>query len=365
MAKLSKGLQRFFELMRDHAIGDVLTRDEILIATGWSESSFTTYLRKNKFSAFLEITPNGRFKVLKHGPSLTEGDVQGALSQVTPQAMALLKGEKIVGSSATYVLARQIGQGAVGHVWEATTEATGQRVALKIVNPRIDLLEPEAFDEVRERFRREARHGLKLQDDAVIRYIDHGTHRKAPFLVMELAIESVADMLERGPLSVEQSASLISRCVSALRYLHSQHCIHRDVKPANILKCARGFVLGDLGIARWSDLNPSFTNAGTLTRTAVQLGSWYYMAPEQQSTPHEAVPLSDVYALGVTWYELLTAKTPPPPPVFAAQRAPSPCANAELHRMISKMTAFDPEDRPGLAEIASFASSLEAKRRRK
>lgn len=365
MAKLSKGLQRFYELMRQHTIGDTLSREDLLAATEWSESSFTTYLRKNKLASFLEVRPDGRFRVLKHGPSLTEADVQGALSQVTPQAMALLKGEKLVGNNGTYLLERPIGQGAVGHVWEVTKEGTTDRYALKVVNPRIDLLEPMAFEDVSARFQREARNGLKLRHDAIIQYIDQGSYRKAPFLTMELAAESAAKMLAREPFSLSASAAVILRCVAGLTYLHEQHCIHRDVKPANILRSAKGFVLGDLGIARWSDLNPAFTSAGTLTRTAVQLGSWYYMAPEQQQEPHEAVAASDTYALGVTWYELLTAKTPPPPAVFAAQRTSPPCPNPDVHRMIGRMTAFDPEARPTLAEVAEFATALTAKARSK
>src|SRR5262249_7159287 len=153
--------------------------------------------------------------------------------------------------------------------------------------------------------------------------------------------------------------------ISGLRYLHDLHCIHRDIKPANILRCRSGFVLGDLGITKWSDLNPSFTGAGTLTRTSVQLGSWYYMAPEQQSAPHAAVYASDVYPCGLTWYELLTASRRPPPAVFAAQRTPPPCANAELHQLIGRMTAFEPASRPTLAEISEYVSSLGVKPRRK
>lgn len=359
MAKLGKGLQRFYDLLHVRKTGEFLSRDELLAATAWSESSLATYLRKNKLAPFLQLTPDGRFKTLRHGPSLSEADVQGSLSQVTPQAMSLLKGENLVGDDGTYVLIRQLGQGAIGHVWEVNKKGTSERFALKIVNPRVDLLEPSMFDNVSERFQREARNGIKLSNDAVVRYVDQGKHRNAPFLTMELATESAAGILSRGPLLIDATIPVIARCTEALMYLHGEHCVHRDVKPANILRCARGFVLGDLGIAKWSDLNPSFTSAGTLTRASVQLGSWYYMAPEQQTTPHEAIPASDVYSLGVTWYELLTGKNPSPA-AFAAQRTPSPCPSKEVHQMIGRMTSFDSDARPSLAGVAKFLATLVA-----
>lgn len=365
MAKLGKGLQRFYELMHSHLKGDIVTRDEILAATEWSDVSFVTYLKKNKFASFLEMTPDKRFKILRHGESLTEADVQGALSQVTPQGLTLLKGERLTGTDGTYVLIRQIGQGAVGHVWEVTKEGAKDRFALKVVNPRVDLLEPSILEDIRARFQREAHNGLKLRSDAIIRCIDQGKHRNAPFFTMELAAESVAGILLRGPLSIDATIPIISRCVVGLMCLHGENCIHRDVKPANILKLANGFVLGDLGIVKWSDLNPLFTSAGTLTRASVQLGSWYYMAPEQQNAPYKAVSASDIYALGVTWYELLTGKTPPSPAVFAAQRTPAPCANSQVHQMIGRMTAFEPESRPALTEVSDFIASLTDKPRRK
>ncbi len=361
MRKLGKGLQRFFEFMRDYDVGDIVTRDDLITATEWSESSFDTYLRKNKLVPFLERMKDGRFKVLKHGASLTEADVQGALSQVTPQAMTLLKGEVLSGESDTYELVKQIGQGAVGHVWEARVKGGAGRVAVKVVNPRSDLLEPTIFENVRDRFQREARNGMKLRNQALIRYIDHGRHRGTPFLTMELAAESVATMLSRGAMPLKSTLLIVARIVDCLSYLHEQKCIHRDVKPSNVLRIASGFVLADLGIARWSDQNAAFTSAGTLTKSAVQLGSWYYMAPEQQLTPHEALAESDVYALGVTWYEMLTGVTPPPPPTFAAGRTAPPCDERDVHRMIGEMTTYDPTSRPSPARVAQFVAEMTAR----
>ena len=107
---------------------------------------------------------------------------------------------------------------------------------------------------------------------------------------------------------------------------------------------------------KWSDLNPAFTSAATITRASIQLGSWYYMAPEQQADPHDAIPSSDVYALGVTWYELLTSNTPSPA-AFAAGAAEPPSKESKLNEFIASMTAYAPNDRPSLEEISSEAVS--------
>lgn len=210
---------------------------------------------------------------------------------------------------------------------------------------------------IQTRFRREAKHGIALGHDCIVKVLDSGTHRGQPFLVMELARQSAASHLRaRGVFIVDQSRKVIKRCVEGLSYLHSQGCVHRDVKPANLLECERGYVLGDLGIVKWSDLNPAFTSAATITRASVQLGSWFYMAPEQQSNAHEASQESDVYALGVTWYELLTSSTATPAS-FAAQRFSPPSPDDGINALIGRMTRFDSAERVSLKEVGDFLAS--------
>ncbi|UJR83529.1 Hypothetical protein I5071_55970 [Sandaracinus amylolyticus] len=182
-------------------------------------------------------------------------------------------------------------------------------------------------------------------------YLDRGEHLSTAFLVMELAIGSLRDRLDAlGRLAVADAIAVAQRIAGGLAWIHSQNCVHRDIKPANILETRRGWVLGDMGIVKWGDMNPSFTGAGTITKTAVQLGSWYYMAPEQYESPHDATPASDVYAFGVTLIEMMVGQ-PPTPSVVAAGRVPPPSGHAAIDAMIRRMTAFDPGERPSVAEV--------------
>ena len=220
---------------------------------------------------------------------------------MTPKITGYRRGDILAGKNDTYSLVKQLGEGAVGHVWSATSKSLGP-IAVKILNPRPDLLDTANFPNVKKRFQREASNGSKLSHPSLIHILDQGDYRNAPFIVMEIAERSVDAILKAvGAFALDDAFPIIRACVDSLAYIHASHLIHRDVKPANVLKCDRGYVLADFGIIKWTDFNPAFTSAATITARSVQLGSWNYMAPEQQADPHEAVPESDVYALGVSW----------------------------------------------------------------
>jgi serine/threonine protein kinase len=351
MGRLSPQQVRFLQLIRSHHVGDTVSRQALLDGTGWTPKSLDTHLSKNKLVEFLDEQEDGEFRILRTGDSVSEDDVHRAMTQVSAKALVLAKGDVLTGSEGIYALERPLGSGAVGHVWQARDVDREVSVALKVAIPRPDLLEPSRLGNVRARFRREAHQGLKLKHECVVRVSDSGEFKSHPFLVMELAKRSLGQCLRaEGPISTDRSLEVIERCSQGLRYLHDCGCVHRDVKPDNMLETERGVIVGDLGIVHWGDMNPAFTSAATLTRDSVQLGSWYYMAPEQLQAPHSATSKSDVYALGVSWYQLLTG-TLPSPAQFAARKCPPPCEDTAIATLIADMTSYAPEDRPSLDAI--------------
>jgi serine/threonine-protein kinase len=248
-------------------------------------------------------------------------------------------------------LLEPLGSGAVAHVWSAERKKDGTLVAAKIMMPRFDLLQASVLPNVRDRFRTEARNGKTLIHANIIRYLDLGNVDNSPFLVMELAEQSVAKRISDSRHMPEHEAAIVVECcLDGLEYLHGKGSRHRDIKPANLLEVSGVVKLGDLGIVKWSDFDPAFTNGGTTTRQSVQLGSWFYMAPEQQESPHDAVDASDIYSLGVTWIEMLGGARPSPQAIGAAAYRLPP-TSAGIADLIKRMHAYYPTDRPAISEI--------------
>ncbi len=351
---LKRGTEKLFNFLRPLRAGTEVTEQQIRDACEWKPATFSTHWGKHKLDSFFAKTGPQTYRVLQDGASITGLIVDKAMSQVSPATSPpspLQPGDELAGENDTYTLVTKLGNGAVGHVWSATSTKTSQLVACKIFSPREDLIDPKVLPNVSKRFSRESTNGRKLSHDALIHYLDVGENDGTPFLVMELAKESLANRIKAGwKPTIAEARAVVGRVCQAIEYLHAGKHIHRDVKPANILDTHRGIVLGDFGIVQWSDFNPAFTSANTITRNSIQLGSWYYMSPEQSQAPHDAVFASDVYALGVTWYELLTGGTPHPT-AFAARRAPQPSKDPQTNDLIEKMTSYEAKDRPSVASL--------------
>lgn len=352
MAKLQRGAKKLFNHLVTRSAGDEIDRAALQSIAGWSDSSLKTYVTKDKISPFLRELPGGsKFKVVKDGSTLTEHEFHAVFTQKGPTSVVLAKGEKLLGASEQYVLHAMLGRGAVGQVWHAHRRSDKQPVAVKIVDPRTDLLSPSVFANVIKRFERERDNGMHLHDSNVIQILDKGKYDAAPFLVMALGERSAHDLLEkRGSLDLPTALKIARDAASGIAHIHAEGCVHRDVKPHNILEFAGRWVMGDLGIVKWSDMNPAFVTAGTITVDSAQLGSWYYMAPEQLEAPHGASPASDVYALGVTLHQFITGSVSTPQRIAAGAIEPTG-HGAAVDDLIRNMVRYAPGDRLALADV--------------
>jgi len=357
--KLRPQQELFFQFISTKHAGSVVTEAEILAATKWKPATIGAYRIKNMLDPFLGLAGPGKHRVLRDGSTISKGEIAAAFTQKRPGLLVLSKGMKAKGEKATYELQSYIGAGAVAHVWVALAP-DGHKYAIKVMNPRADLLEPKILDNVRLRFSKESRHGMTISHDHIVTYRDLGDLSQRPFLVMDLAEDSLAVTLEKGKLSLRDSLGIIADCSAGLQHLHGMNCVHRDIKPANILRFADRYVLGDLGIVQWSDLNKAFTSAGTITRASVQLGSWLYMPPEQRKSAHTATAASDIYALGISWYEMLTGGTPDPGEV-GAQAFADPTDDAPTNDLIRRMLRFSAGDRPSAEDLAKAVSDIRSR----
>ena len=197
-----------------------------------------------------------------------------------------------------YTLIRAIGSGGSADVYLAVQQNLNRRVALKVVKP--SLTSDARFGE---RFKREGRIIAQLNHPHIIPVYDIGEHHNHYYMAMEYL--GGGDLREQAPqLSLGELLQTLSQVCLALQEAHQQGFVHRDIKPANILFREPGqAVLTDFGIARQSE---SLTQ---MTVTGAMLGTPAYMSPEQiNGDPLDG--RTDLYALGVTLFELLTGYLP-------------------------------------------------------
>jgi serine/threonine protein kinase len=346
-----KGARKAYEWLKTQKAGTVVPYEDVMNVSGWTETSLKTYLTKNKLAPFLEKLQNRKLKVLMDGSDISEAYFNETFTQKGPKPFSVSAGDVLTGELNCYKLVEPLGSGAVAHVWSAERKNDGILVATKIMMPRLDLLQESVLPNVRDRFRREARNGKTLNHLNIVRYLDLGNVEQSPFLVMELAEQSVAKRVaDLRQIPEPEAAKIVQDCLDGLDYLHARSCPHRDIKPANLLEFSGTIKLGDLGIVKWSDFDPAFTKGGTTTRQSIQLGSWFYMAPEQQESPHDAVPASDIYSLAVTWIEMLSGILPAPQAIgFGAYKLPP--TSSGIVDLIKRMHSYNPGDRPHIPEI--------------
>lgn len=199
-----------------------------------------------------------------------------------------------------YKIISQLGQGGMATVYLAQDPRFNRQVALKVLPSGMN--NDEMF---RARFEREAQTIAALEHPAIVPVYDYGEENNQLFLVMRyMSGGSLADLIGKGPIPLEQAASIIRRIGSALDEAHAQGIIHRDLKPGNILFDHRGNAfLSDFGIVKLTEATTTYTHGAII-------GTPAYMSPEQARGDGDLDKRSDVYALGAVLFEMLTGNQP-------------------------------------------------------
>jgi hypothetical protein len=193
-----------------------------------------------------------------------------------------------------YTIRRRLGAGGMGAVYLGSDVALGRAVAIKVLSE--SFTDPSALT----RFTREAQYAGTLRHPNIVTIFELGHDNGRPFIVMEyLPGETLSDLISRrAALSLHATLHIMSGICDALGYAHEKGIIHRDIKPANVLVDVDGTVkLVDFGIARRAESD--------LTGTGNIVGTLNYLSPEQlRGLPADA--RSDIFAVGATFYELVT-----------------------------------------------------------
>lgn len=258
-----------------------------------------------------------------------------------------------------YEIKKRLGKGGMAQVYLAAQENLDREVAIKILDP-VFLKDEKLL----KRFIYEAKTAAKLIHNNIVTIHDVGRSGDNHYIVMELLKESLRERLRGGKkLSAAKALAIIKTIANALFYAHDKNIIHRDIKPDNIMfRPDETPVLVDFGIARALDLSTR------LTMTGVRLGTPYYMSPEQ-CKGEEVDGGSDIYSLGVVFFELLTGDVPyksdtPTGVIYRHTQAPLPQLPGKLKKyqpLIDKMMAKEKEKRiKNGQELVKIIESLQS-----
>jgi serine/threonine-protein kinase len=262
-----------------------------------------------------------------------------------------------------YRVVSRVGSGGMAEVYCAEDLQLGRRVAVKLLHERF-AQDPEFV----ERFRREASSAASLSHANIVSVYDRGEWGGTYYIAMELLEGRSLDTIvrEEAPLTPERAIELTEQVLRAARFAHRHGVVHRDLKPHNVIIDSEGRVkVTDFGIAR--------AGASEITQTGSIMGTARYLSPEQAQG--EAVgPRSDLYAIGILLYELLTGTVPfegdsvvaialrhlsePPRPPSTLVSSISPQLDAIVLRALAK----DPDQR--FADADEFLDALNRERER-
>jgi tetratricopeptide (TPR) repeat protein len=224
-----------------------------------------------------------------------------------------------------YELLEMLGEGGMGAVYKARDSELDRVIALKVIRPEL-----ASNAEILQRFKQELVLARQVTDRNIIRIFDLGESDGIRFITMEY-VEGTSlyqTLREQGKLPVKEAVEITEQVLSGLKAAHREGVIHRDLKPGNIMRDKQGRLLVmDFGLAR------SLESDG-MTKTGAVLGTMEYMSPEQ-AMGGAIDPRSDLFTVGLIFFELLTGKTP-----FKAETALASLLKRVHERAVS-VSSFD------------------------
>ena len=249
-----------------------------------------------------------------------------------------------------YHIVEQLGQGGMAVVYKAYDTRLERDVAIKFI--RTGEIGPNYLEQMLKRFEREAKSLARMDHLNIVGVFDYGEYENSPYLVMQYLLGGTLKHAVDKPMHYADAARLLLPIARALEYAHGWNVVHRDVKPANILITESGEpMLSDFGIAKILGA----TGTTQLTGTGMGVGTPQYMAPEQWEG--KVVTQTDIYALGVVLYELVTGRRPyeadTPAAVFRMMmteplprpKDAAPDLPEEVEKMLIKALAKKPDER--------------------
>jgi serine/threonine protein kinase len=234
-----------------------------------------------------------------------------------------------------YLLTGKIGQGGIAEIFKARQESLNRDVAIKILFSKFC-----DDEEVLRRFERESVVIARLNHPNIVHVIDKGKAGSRYYFVMEYVDgTSMREVIDSTKIPRRTKLEMLAHVCKALDYAHKNGVIHRDIKPANILVDREGNpMVADFGIAQIVG-----TGDGDVTGSDMVMGTLAYMSPEQKISTTNVDQTTDIYAMGVIIYEILTGKKP-----LGRFKMPSELDNTvavEYDVIIQRCLAQEPKDR--------------------
>jgi tetratricopeptide (TPR) repeat protein len=253
----------------------------------------------------MAMTPShGQARAFSNPDDNTVNDLSAATSaDLGPPSSSNLEAILEVGTvlAGRYQILQMLGLGGMGAVYKAQDKELDRVIALKVIRPEI-ARHPEALA----RFRQELLTARQVTHKNVVRIFDIGESDGIKFITMEfVAGRDLRSILEeRGQLPPTEAIAIMRQVCAALAAAHAENVIHRDLKPGNVMRDEQGrIVVMDFGLARTVD------DSANMTRTGAIVGTVEYMSPEQ-ALAGKLDARSDLFTIGLIFYELLTGKIP-------------------------------------------------------